>query len=259
MDFKCPNCNVSYKNKAAKPGQKAKCKVCNSIFRIPLSIELLVESPIQSPLATEQFKKAKQAAMVAARRIWTNAPTPFRNAFLATCGVLSAMMVTWFIYGNIHGSAKPTDTLETLTAQMTQCGLFPDDASPHPGIFRGRNLQEHRFFPDANFDRDYLSIWVDNSKNIVGLSSIWMADERGMPKQENDKEMSYYFRITKIHLAFQKISRFDVIGVAYAKFVPENEDRFTANIENHNWNIQASKFKIPKDNRFGFCITAQNW
>jgi hypothetical protein len=259
MDFQCPNCNVRYKNKVAKPGQKAKCKVCKSIFRIPLSIELPAESPILSPPATEQFKKAKQTAMVAVRRIWTNAPGPFRNAFLATCGVLSSLMVTWFIYGNVHGTSKPADTLETLTAQMAQCGLFPDGTSPHPGIFRGRNLQEYRFLPDANFDSDYLSIWLNDDHQLVGVSTIWFADARGIPKEENDKEMSYFFRITKIQTVFERLTNFDVINISHAKFVPDNENRVIAQIESRHWKIKASKSIMANEKRLIFCVTAQNW
>lgn len=260
MKFSCPHCNKQYDHPNATAGKKAKCRKCKNIFIIPITINS-VESP--SPLPVEKIVPTKitlaqKTLLTAGKRMWNNAPLPFRNAFLGTLGVLSAIMITWMLYGKATGRTSQINTMENITSEMAQLGLFPDAYSPNQGIFRGRNLKEYRFLPDANYNQEFLSVWVDDYKTVVGASTKWIGDKDGSTFLLLKDDIDYVLRVDQIHKAFNFISGFQINRISKANFT-KNKNLYIGFAECSKWSIQISKFPLNDNKNYLFSITAQNW
>jgi predicted Zn finger-like uncharacterized protein len=249
MKFQCPHCTTSYDHRKAHTGQKAKCKQCGHLFRIAQTIELTPAAAYPSNQPSQPIIETAGVALVGVvARGWNKAPAAFRTAFLSTLGVLSALMITWFIYGKLPQQNnpiqnKPAQTLDSVSSQLATCGLYPDMASPRSGIFRGRILKEYRFLPDANYGNDYLSVWMDESQRIVGISMVWISG-------------GFSERMKCIFFGFM-----DLCDYAGAEILSEpmkkSDSAYIASIEKNGWLFVLIKKNVEKIEVH--TLIAQNW
>ena len=97
MKFSCPHCQKKYDIEAAHPGKKVRCKQCQKVFQIPPSpasrpVKSVV--PFDSLPAPKPDKRANNILL----KLWTGTPSAYRTSFLATLGVLSALLVAFYVF-----------------------------------------------------------------------------------------------------------------------------------------------------------------
>src|SRR4030042_95854 len=124
MKFNCPHCNHEYDHAAAKPGQKAKCKECHQIFRIPkppIQIEPQPVNVIPDKITPDKIRQTAKSFFVHA---WNRQPAAFRTGFITTLGVLSALMLTWYLYGKVFYHPA-VNTMDSIKATLASVELYP--------------------------------------------------------------------------------------------------------------------------------------
>ncbi|HIJ71281.1 MAG TPA: hypothetical protein HPP87_07955 [Planctomycetes bacterium] len=93
MKTQCPHCKSFYAVPRGYTGGKITCKACGQRF----VVAKYKKPPVVVP--SYLFKKAQfllsREGLIA--RLWTLSPAPFRNAFLATLGVMTALVVGWYV------------------------------------------------------------------------------------------------------------------------------------------------------------------
>jgi hypothetical protein len=207
MKFKCPHCNHEYDHPKAHPGQKAKCKQCHQVFSIPQPpIEIAPQPVTCTPekITPDTIKRGIKSILF---HTWARQPVAFRTGFITTLGVMSALMLTWYLYGSwlrytspaVLSSAAVNQTsqnaatkeaqpsqshsisIETLAKSLHKIGLYHDGKEGFLFVFRGRNLYKFTYLPDANYDFPELCLYTNISGNVVGVSAMYRADDTGMP------------------------------------------------------------------------------
>jgi len=122
MKVECPKCKKilsvpdTYKNK------RIRCKFCEQILKaIPLTIKIVVPTNImqktEAPKKTSEYKPRPSRSNFLTK-IWTKSPAPFRNAFLATLGVLSALFMVYYLYGINKWFQRPVDDIKNYESSL---------------------------------------------------------------------------------------------------------------------------------------------
>jgi len=171
MKTQCPHCGHVFPIPGEYLTQDVKCVVCKKMFPVQ-------PFHVLAPIEPHKFP-AKGADLIS--RLWKNTPRPFKLGFLSTLGVLSAALLTFYVYGHLILPARRSQPIHHAIAQLAEHKLFPTTTLPRRGILRGRSLDEYRFYPDASYAWPYLSLWTDESAAIVGLSASWYSDNHGEP------------------------------------------------------------------------------
>jgi len=186
-------------------------------------------------------------------KIWAKSPIAFRNAFLTTLGVISALILSIYIYGNIlHPNPK---NIKWAQKKLAINKLFLVESIGQNGIFRGRNLIKYKFSPDATRFYPYLSVWADDNDNIVGVSAVWLGGTRGSGVRSANDITDWLFT-HYIHDGFENLTGFYMIldnGKFYNKKDEEIYDIFYK-----KWYIIITRYKI-NETKYSYLATAQTW
>jgi len=275
MKVECPHCKKilsvpdDYKNK------RIKCKYCEQVLKaIPLDAKIVVPTNIVH--APETSEKSSEHKLRPASRvnfitkIWIKSPVPFRNAFLATLGVVSALILSIYIYGNILYS-KPKN-IDWAEKKLASSQLFRINTDGQIGIFRGRTLTEYKFSPDATQFNPYLSVWADNKNNIVGISTIWNEYIKGVkrPDHSSADDLHEWFINHSIRDGFELLTGCNLTASLYVaqhdgKFYTAKNDLAEESYSEsyRKWHIMIARWKINNENQvcigYTYSATAQNW
>lgn len=87
MKVQCPNCQTFLKVPERYIGKRAKCLKCNHSFVIDLP-----PTPAMSQKAP--LPKSKDNIFI---KLWSGSPVYFRNSFLATLGIISALVFAYYM------------------------------------------------------------------------------------------------------------------------------------------------------------------
>jgi hypothetical protein len=224
IDFNCPICAEKIEVPDSLAGQSLNCPSCNKSAIIP------------KICSKEKIKKKAANVFI---RIWKNSPAPFRIAFLATMGVICAVLISLLAYSHLF--AGEVRDIEKCRLSLEQEGLFYVEG-PISSVFRGRKLDAYFFASDANNFQDCIVVYTDISDIVVGIAACWdgnisgsAADIIGDPAAYNryNKTMSGFLALVKYPLYFPPHDTAWTI----------NKDRngvFTS-IDNKTWNIQINR------------------
>ncbi len=134
MKVQCPHCSKTLSVPDAYKGQKIRCKDCNkSLMANPIKPENT--KPFIAPLPVQPHPEPNpQKGMLA--KIWSGSPVAFRTAFLATLGVVSALLFTWY---TIDISRLVTSRLNSnKTRDSTE---NPHTTTPKPSIVQPKTAE----------------------------------------------------------------------------------------------------------------------
>jgi hypothetical protein len=268
MRVECPRCKKilsvpdDYKNK------RIKCKYCEQVLEaVPLEAKTVVPTNImQKPEVPEKSSEYKlrpsQGNFIT--KIWTKSPAAFRNAFLATLGVVSALVLSIYIYGNIwHLNPENLDWAQKKLALHKLFLTEPMDGQIE--IFRGRNLTKYNFSADATRFDIYLAVWADNKNNIVGISACWTEDTNHPFFPHPSDDFTEWFCNDKVRDGFEELTGWNLIGSLYAaqrdgKFHTAKNDLTEESYGESckKWSIIITRWKIT-GSKYAYLATAQTW
>ncbi len=105
MKTKCPHCNTVQKAPDEATGKKALCRSCRQKFTIaeyaPPVIVPIADLPSPADLddipITVDAPPPKDRDGNILSRAWLGIPAPFKTSFLATLGVVSALLFAWYV------------------------------------------------------------------------------------------------------------------------------------------------------------------
>ena len=200
IKFTCINCTEPMEAPDSLTGQLIDCPQCQTRLHVPpFSSPGVPQSKILDPekkLAplTDRVKTKTGNLLT---RIWLASPPAFRTGFLATMGGMAAVLLSLFLYTRFILPAPANSSLPETSPSTSDFNPAPiaDPLSlPHYHIFRdylnthhffivtdqidvlgGRQLTEHLFAFDANYEFPNISVWVDQDDLVVGLSANWSA------------------------------------------------------------------------------------
>lgn len=262
--FECSKCGEKLEAPQSLAGQSVECPQCGLHERVP--------TPSVVKESVEKSKKATNTFLIT---IWRNTPRPFKNAFLTTVGVLTAILLSYFVYAKVF--ASKTSSIEKYTTILAEYKLFP--LGSESGIFRGRQLLGYAFVPDANFRNPSLSLWYDSNNILVGISGNWFGNVFGAPAGRLEDDQSYnrsdivwsgFEKLVKTTLIFApdnfvKRSSGDIYGDIY--YVKKDQGKWSIIItrikteitgsENHRMFIRAAGSEDYSI--YDFTATAQAW
>ena len=85
MNVQCPNCQAKFKAPDHYNSKKVKCSKCSHSF---------IAEPFQPIVEKIPASKRKDNIFI---RLWNGSPVYFRNSFLATLGVISALVFAYYL------------------------------------------------------------------------------------------------------------------------------------------------------------------
>ncbi len=108
IKFKCLKCGEGLEAPESLANQSLQCPKCKRYVKVPRR---------KSKKAEDVSRKAGKIAGNVLIRFWENTPSPFRNAFLATLGVVAALLIAFYIYRvpRIFRSAESQHPVYTQT------------------------------------------------------------------------------------------------------------------------------------------------
>lgn len=117
VKIQCPNCNKQFKAPDEYEGKKVKCAKCNFVFyaqKIEDKLNELLKKTIQ--------KKPKGQNLFI--KIWNNSPIVFRTAFLATLGVISALVIAYLCLDWANTIKKAPSKSKWLSADVYSIAML---------------------------------------------------------------------------------------------------------------------------------------
>lgn len=103
MNTQCPKCKKVFALPKEYKGQQIKCPRCKETF-VPQKFK-------KSPIVVPSNLPRKSGNLLG--KIWNNSPVAYRTGFLATLGVITALLLSIYIYGRafpFRSSLKPKAT-----------------------------------------------------------------------------------------------------------------------------------------------------
>lgn len=124
MKTQCPNCKKNFKAPDEYEGRKVKCTQCKIIFEAH-KIDIISEQARQKlDVLIKKTTEAKIKSKGLLSRLWTNSPIAFRNAFLSTFGVISALVIAYYFFDWLYLS-KPSAKPEINSAEINPAYSWP--------------------------------------------------------------------------------------------------------------------------------------
>jgi len=107
LKTKCPNCNKSLSFPEEYLGRRIKCPACKNVLiaeTIKEKPSIPPPTPSTSPQINDSYRDNTLPTSTSNNkniilRAWSNSPAAFRNAFLATLGVIAALLLVWQVFG----------------------------------------------------------------------------------------------------------------------------------------------------------------
>lgn len=101
MRIQCPNCQTVQKAPDDAVGKRARCRSCRDTFVIvneyvPPLVVPVPGLPDSDATAVDAPPPKNRSGNILAR-VWIGIPFPFKTAFLATLGVVSALLFAWYV------------------------------------------------------------------------------------------------------------------------------------------------------------------
>lgn len=261
MKTQCPHCKTIFNVPPEYKDKKVKCRRCDKDFK-PVKFE---KPPIVIPNLPSRGNFLTN--------FWTKSPTAFKAGFLTTLGVVSALVLSFYVYRHIIITPLATRPINTVKKQLSKHRLFPITLIGVPNFLRGRYLSEYQFFPDATRNNPFLSVWTDRSGVIVGVSTDWLGASDGYPA-DIDNDRVIYSCGTDICDGFKDLTGFDLTRLPAADFI-HKEGKEVYQKQFRKWLIcivrTKSAFKSSKMHKqncrlrhidpqiYHFLATAQNW
>jgi hypothetical protein len=274
MITQCDKCKKKQDVPDVYRGRQIKCQYCKEPITaheyVPLP-QIPKPDPVQVTLEVIKNRNPIRSA-------WNRMPTPFKTAFLSTFGVMSALLITFFVYGHalgLRGTKNNLMTIEKAQSILKENRLFRDSGQPEKGILRGRALTAICFVPDANKFFTDLKIWTDEIGYVAGISAHWygniMGEPVGLYGEESSGRLNWRtsnafddltgFNVYSIQLGTVQFEQEDEreIGFSYTKFGTITITRFVANWRgNKEFYDDCKRSKI--DNRvYEYFVTAHSW
>ncbi len=120
MKTKCPHCNTVQSAPDEAAGRDALCRSCRKVFTITeyTSPVIVPMADLPSPADLDDIPITVDAPPPKDRsgnilsRAWTGIPAPFKTSFLATLGVVSALLFAWYVLPvsrMLHKSPDPAN------------------------------------------------------------------------------------------------------------------------------------------------------
>lgn len=264
MKTQCPYCKTIFDVPPEYKDKKVKCRRCDKDFK-PVKFK---KPPIVIPNLPSRGNFLT--------KLWTKSPTAFKAGFLTTLGVVSALVLSFYVYRHLFLLDR-TPTVENVKAGLLKYDLFPIYPVGQAGILRGRPLWEYKFVPDATQSLPFLSVWMDEHNRVVGVSVTWRGESTGSPADvKNDK--TEQFRTKAVCKGFESLTEFDLTELSDKNFVKDESitDFDEVYFKKHNqWFIQISREKSIAEGSenykkacralginaqiYRFIATAQNW
>jgi len=120
MKAQCPNCQTRFKAPDSYAGKTVKCLKCKNSFTIELPEPEKISLPV--PLNVLPILPTKHRGNFFIK-LWNNSPVVFRNAFLATLGVLSALLFAYYVI------RVPKFVSKGTTSQEQKAEIMPASSS----------------------------------------------------------------------------------------------------------------------------------
>lgn len=274
MKTLCPQCGNVFDVPNHYFEKPVKCLVCKFQFVATQYTPVPITEEV-GKVASKAVENVKKNNPI--RSAWSRMPTAFKTAFLATFGVLSAIMITYYIYGHSFGLKRSPRGLDMAYYKnlLEENGLYRNGELPKKDILRGRALTSTCFVPDANKVCPYLELWTDDDGGVVGVSAEWYANILGIPAGLfNDSTMESLCAST-CH-AFEMLTKFSHYSIQFDNIVFKKEEdkeigfvrtefgvitviRLPLNLRGDKGFYEECK-KLKIDNRlYRFVLTAQNW
>ena len=117
MKVQCPNCNTIQNAPDDSVGKRALCKSCRQKFTIteytpPVILPVAdLPDPDDIPITVDAPPPKDRSDNIFARA-WIGIPGPFKTSFLATLGVVSALLFAWYtlpVSRILHKSPDPAN------------------------------------------------------------------------------------------------------------------------------------------------------
>jgi hypothetical protein len=275
MITQCPKCLEQQEIPDPYRGREIKCLHCKEPFH---ATETMPLPQLPKPdVVAETIQIVKKHNPI--RSAWNKMPKPFKTAFLSTFGVMSALLITYYVYGNTLGirtlktPKSPLMSLEKAKSVLAEKGLFHDGRLPQKGILRGRALTSICFVPDANKDYTELKLWSDENNYVVGISARWYGSIYGSPVDLLNDSGSYdLFDITSC--AFRDLTGFKLHAIVDLSFKNDGGKDIAYSYDNiwaivvtrthssllgdKSYNERCKMFGGDK-RVYQFLLTAQSW
>ncbi len=234
MKTQCPHCFDVFTVPAEYIAKQVKCVRCKRLF----SAQPFTPPPIVQP------KQLANKGSDLVSKLWKNTPKPFKIGFLSTLGVLSAAFFAFYIYGHLFIRPLSLSPLAHIQSLLSKQNLFSTSSLPRRNILRGRYLSEYRFFPDANRDWPYLSIWIDDIDSFVGLSASWLSLRHGAPTYVRDIDdengARWHSRSKCVYNGFISLLGSDLSTVPYSVEPYKEQGSFLCQKHFRDWTIDIT-------------------
>ncbi len=132
MKTKCPHCNTVQKAPDEAAGREALCKSCRKKFTIteyapPVIVPVAdLPNPDDIPITVDAPPPKDRSGNILSRA-WLGIPAPFKTSFLATLGVVSALLFAWYVLPvsrMLHKSPDPATGVVLAKCIEDFGGLF---------------------------------------------------------------------------------------------------------------------------------------
>ncbi len=131
MKTKCPHCNTLQKAPDNATGREALCRSCREKFTIteytPPVIVPMADLPSPADLddipITVDAPPPKDRSGNILSRAWLGIPAPFKTSFLATLGVVSALLFAWYVVRVPKWFNPPPTAPTTAGRQLTDTDI----------------------------------------------------------------------------------------------------------------------------------------
>jgi len=233
MKTQCPHCADTFSLPAEYTAKQIKCLRCKQLFTV---------APHHPPPVIDTKQLAKEFT-TAISRTHPHTPRAFKVAFLSTLGVISAFLMAFYVYGHFFVPASGSSAINLAQVRLAKDKLFLKNPLPQYGILRGRYLSEYSFLPDANHDWPSLSLWIDDSHNLAGISTSWYSTKHGsptftpqIPPQDIDSTQSY-LRYRAVSHALETILQCDIGKLPFSIKPYRKGDSFYSQKKSYKWQI----------------------
>lgn len=114
MKAQCPHCKTIQEAPDDATGKRARCKSCRDTFVIINEYEERVVPDIDPSTLPTKTRRANFFT-----RVWSGIPGPFKTAFLATLGVVSALLFAWYVVRVPNWFTRPPTVPATAGRPLT--------------------------------------------------------------------------------------------------------------------------------------------
>ncbi len=192
MRIQCPNCQTVQKAPDDSAGKRARCKSCRDTFVIVSEYAPPVVVPISDlpdpddiPITVDAPPPKDRSGNILARA-WTGIPAPFKTSFLATLGVVSALLFAWYVVRVPKWFNRPPTA--PTTAGQPLADVNPESALLLTELIRcceGYAALDTVQLARAAFAKeggDNPSFWLNSAKpNIAVITEIILTIEQRPP------------------------------------------------------------------------------